>query len=463
MATSYRKPARYLLVAVLTLMLVGVIAPARSSYAAPNAAPKMSALDFRNAMRKLWEDHITWTRLYIVSAVAGLPDKDATAQRLLKNQEDIGNAVKSFYGDAAGNQLTSLLKAHIVGAVKILDAAKAGDNAALQTATNDWYTNANDIAAFLNKANPNNWPLSAVQDMMKMHLDLTIAEAVDQLKGDYAGSVSQYDKVHDEILDMADALSGGIMNQFPDRFTSTASDAETTLRITMRKLWEDHITWTRLYIVSAIAGLPDKDATAQRLLKNQEDIGNAIKSFYGDAAGGQLTALLKTHILGAVKILDAAKAGDNAALQTASNDWYANASDIAAFLNKANPNNWPLSAVQDMMKMHLDLTIAEAVDQLKGDYAGSVVQYDKVHDEILGMADALSGGIVAQFPEQFSAAGGGVMVGMPRTGGADSSQNAALTWALVLLGLVLVVAGGLVMRLQNVRVAQERPSQADKS
>src|SRR6476469_8448346 len=96
------------------------------------------------------------------------------------------------------------------------------------------------------------------------------------------------------------------------------STKEAALHDDMRKLWEDHITWTRLFIVSAVADLPDKDATTQRLLQNQVDIGNAIKPFYGDAAGDKLTALLKEHILGAAALLTAAKAGDNAGVQTAS-------------------------------------------------------------------------------------------------------------------------------------------------
>src|SRR5512136_3448141 len=64
---------------------------------------KMSALAFHDDMRKLWEDHITWTRLVIVGVAANLPDLSATVERLLKNQEDLGNAVKAFYGEAAGN------------------------------------------------------------------------------------------------------------------------------------------------------------------------------------------------------------------------------------------------------------------------------------------------------------------------------------------------------------------------
>src|SRR5262249_1374818 len=138
-------------------------------------------------------------------------------------------------------------------------------------------------------------------------------------------------------------------------------------------------------------------ATTDRLLRNQDDIGNAIKPFYGAAAGEQLTALLRQHILQAADILAAAKAGDAAALDAAETAWYANAQRIAAFLHDLNPGNWPLDMLQTMMRDHLDLTLTEAVDQLSGNFAQSVADFDRVQDEILGMADTLSNGIIAQF------------------------------------------------------------------
>lgn len=170
-------------------------------------------------MRKLWEDHITWTRLYIVSFAADLPDQDLTAQRLLRNQTDIGNAIKPFYGEEAGNALTELLDAHIQGAVDLLAAAKTGDQDAAEAASAKWYANANDIAAFLNQANPGAWPLAALQEPMKMHLDLTLQEATAGLNGDYAADIAAYDQVHDHILQLADLLSSGLIQQFPDRFS----------------------------------------------------------------------------------------------------------------------------------------------------------------------------------------------------------------------------------------------------
>jgi hypothetical protein len=188
---------------------------------APADAQQMSQADFSKAMRKLWEDHITWTRLYIISAVGNLPDKDATTRRLLQNQTDIGNAVASFYGDAAGAKLTALLKDHILGAAALIEAAKSGDKARIDAAAAKWYANADEIATFLSSANPQNWPLADMKAGMKMHLDLTLAEATDRLQGKYADGIAEYDKIHTHILGLADLLSGGIEKQFPKRFSKS--------------------------------------------------------------------------------------------------------------------------------------------------------------------------------------------------------------------------------------------------
>ncbi len=180
--------------------------------------PKMNVLAFHDAMRKLWEDHITWTRLAIVDLASGAAETNATVARLLQNQVDIGDAIKPFYGDQAGAQLTSLLKTHIIQAANIVVDSKAGNTAGANENITAWYANANEIAAFLSSANPVNWPLATMKDLMKMHLDLTLKEAVAQLEGNYTLSVATYDLVHQEILKMADVLSSGIILQFPFKF-----------------------------------------------------------------------------------------------------------------------------------------------------------------------------------------------------------------------------------------------------
>ena len=198
--------------------LIVLVALATFSPVLAKRKPQVDPQAFHDAMRKLWEDHITWTRLFIVSDLAGLPDKEQTAARLLQNQVDIGNAIKPFYGDAAGDQLTKLLREHILTAAELLDAAKAGNSAAFQDAKTRWYANADEIATFLNAANPKAWPLDEMKAMMKSHLDLTLEEASARLNGDWSGDVAAYDKIHEQILGMADMLSQGIIHQFPNKF-----------------------------------------------------------------------------------------------------------------------------------------------------------------------------------------------------------------------------------------------------
>jgi hypothetical protein len=160
---------------------------------------------------------VVWTRDYIVAAVGDQPDAKAAADRLLRNQEDIGNAIATYYGAPAGQQLTTLLKEHITIAVDLIKAAKSGDKAAQQQADNRWQQNAGQIADFLSKANPN-WPKATLSEMMRKHLSTTTNEVVARLNKDWVADVSAFDAVYEHILQMADALSDGIIKQFPNKF-----------------------------------------------------------------------------------------------------------------------------------------------------------------------------------------------------------------------------------------------------
>jgi hypothetical protein len=174
------------------------------------------------------------------------------------------------------------------------------------------------------------------------------------------------------------------------------------VRLALRKLWSDHVIWTREYIVAAVAGTPDAGAAATRLLTNQEDIGAAVAGFYGQAAGDRLTELLKEHIMIAVDLVAAAKSGDQPAFEKHDARWTANIETIARFLAGANPN-WPEKDVLDLLALHLKLTKDETVARIGGDWDADVKAFDDIFTEILVLADALNDGIAAQFPEKFGA------------------------------------------------------------
>lgn len=197
--------------------------PASDSNAAVATASIQSASkavrkdELKTAMRKLWEDHITYTRNYIISALADLPDADAVAKRLLQNQDDIGAAIKPYYGEAAGSKLATLLRDHIMIATEVVKAAKAGNQQQLTAAQSKWSANGKDIAAFLSNAN-SHWPKKDLEAMLQKHLDLTTRAVVGRLNKDWTADIKAYDEGHMHMLMFADALTDGIAKQFPAKF-----------------------------------------------------------------------------------------------------------------------------------------------------------------------------------------------------------------------------------------------------
>ena len=185
------------------------------------------------------------------------------------------------------------------------------------------------------------------------------------------------------------------------RMSPATSSRAIALRMGMRALWEDHVYWTRMAVVSLTENLPDAKATVARLLQNQAQIGAAVKPYYGAAASKKLASLLHQHIVIAADVVAAAQKGDKAALAKQQARWQANADQLAAFLNSANPQNWKLGALKGMLYEHLGLTTNEVVDRLQHKWAADVRATNRINSQALEMADMLAAGIVAQFPAKF--------------------------------------------------------------
>jgi hypothetical protein len=209
--------------------LAGSATPARAEHQAAKATAShpggtMTKEQLHDAMRKLWEDHVEYTRNYIISGLAGLDDAQKCAERLLRNQDDIGNAIKPFYGDQAGSKLTALLRDHILIAAEIVKAARASDHKGVDVGEKKWHANGNDIASFLSGANPH-WQKAKLVEMLDKHLAYTTDEVVSRLKQDWSADIQAYDQGHEHMLMFADMLTDGIAQQFPNRVRATLAAA----------------------------------------------------------------------------------------------------------------------------------------------------------------------------------------------------------------------------------------------
>jgi hypothetical protein len=203
-------------IAVFIIALVAISAV--PALAQPLAAKKTSQLAYHDEWRKLWEDHITWTRVVIIGILNELPGTNTYIGRLLQNYEDMEDALAPYYGDDA-EVLGDLIKDHLVIAAEILTALNNGQPTDALIAS--WYANAHDIAVQMNEMNPQFWPLEETEQMWTDHLDATLEEATDHFTGNFAGEVAAYDRVHDMALEMADFISNGVMQQFPSQFTGS--------------------------------------------------------------------------------------------------------------------------------------------------------------------------------------------------------------------------------------------------
>jgi hypothetical protein len=195
-----------------------------------------------------------------------------------------------------------------------------------------------------------------------------------------------------------DALA---VSRSPAATSDGISSKELVLRQEMRRLWEEHVAWTRLAVISLTTGSPDTKATVARLLRNQGDLGKAIKPYYGAAAGNELARLLREHITIAADLIAAAKAGDQARVASEQARWGRNADEIAGFLKRANPESWKLGEMKAMLRTHLGLTTQEVVARLQRKWSADVRVYDAIQRQALGMADMLSDGLVTQFSARF--------------------------------------------------------------
>lgn len=366
--------------------------------------PLTSQLELRDDVRQLWAQRAFWTRVYLVDVLGELPSQDATLQRLMQNQVALGEAMKPFYGDAAGDEFTALLQENAMLGNQLMIATRDAEKARVLELTNQWQLSTSRLADFLADQNP-------YLSREELHLqfqaygDVTAQQVNERVAKNWEADIEAADASMRHALLLADALSAGLAAQFPAKVSTPVESAnQQTLHVELRQLWSDHVNWVRLFFVSDMSRLPDVTAAANRLMENQVELGNALKPYYGNPAGTQLANLLTEHIVLAVEVLHALESNNQDALSAANTKWQANADAIGAYLASANPY-LEAGTMQALMRSHLDQLVVEASARLNGDYAGEIAAHDVVEHHIFVLSDAISDAIGKQFSGNFKPEG----------------------------------------------------------
>ena len=169
---------------------------------------------------------------------------------------------------------------------------------------------------------------------------------------------------------------------------------------TWRKLWEQHVMWTRSLIISKVDNLGDAEVVATRLLRNPTDMGNELKPFFKQSSVNIFVKLFEEHLLIAAKLVDAAVASNSQLVDQLDRDWFRNADEIAQLMHEFFPSE-SKESWQMMMHEHLRLTKEEAVLRIGRKYKENIAIYDIIETQALGMADMVASGIIKEFFMQY--------------------------------------------------------------
>ena len=168
-------------------------------------------------MNLVWEQHIMWTRMLLISIAENLKDLDVTQARLLQNPKDIADIFRRYYGNMVANQIQQLLTEHLVIGKELIVALKNNNQEQATKLNTKWYQNADSMAEAFSSINPF-YPKEEIRKMLYDHLRLTTNEVNARLKGDYVEDIKAYDMVQKEILKMSQFFVMGIVQQFPNLF-----------------------------------------------------------------------------------------------------------------------------------------------------------------------------------------------------------------------------------------------------
>ncbi|MDQ0215786.1 hypothetical protein J2S13_002206 [Oikeobacillus pervagus] len=182
-----------------------------------NQCISQAAVDLMRDNRSLWEEHVAWTRMAIISLTFKLPDVEYVIARLLQNATHMGEMIRPLYGDAAADRYATLIKEHLLFAADLVKATLAGDQQAAMMAEQKWYANADEIAVFLSRIN-RYLPEEKVRDMFYQHLDLTKQEAINMINMNYQKDIEIYDAIEEQAREMADMISEAMVKLYPDIF-----------------------------------------------------------------------------------------------------------------------------------------------------------------------------------------------------------------------------------------------------
>lgn len=330
------------------------------------------------------------------------PTVKAAFGALDENTKMLGAAIGSIYGPDAEKAFLDSWRAHLGFFVDYTLGAATGKEAMQKKALKDLDGYRADFGSLIEGATEGELTQDQVADALKPHVESTII-AIDAV---VAGSPDAFDKLQKasgHLPGIATALAGGISAQ--QGLEGSVDDGAATLQRDLTGLLASHEYLAGITVYTAVGAKGDlEDPTVQAasgaLDDNTKDLAAAIGSIYGPEAEKQFLDLWRAHI-GFFVDYTLGVATDNPAMQKkALKNLDGYRADFGALIEGATEGGLTQDQVAEALQPHVESTVI-AIDAT---VAGDADAFDKLQEaagHLPGIATALSGAIVAQFPDKF--------------------------------------------------------------
>ena len=166
-------------------------------------------VDLRQRMRMAWLNHITLVKFYLISFFENLSGQNAWKDAVYKNAEEILAIFAQYYPASAMQRFRKLFMEHL----RLTDEVAAGlkaDPAFSGAAMENWYINAEEIASFLSRQTPA-YNETELRKMFYDHLDMERQQMEAYLDGDYETDIEIYLRSQQNMIELADFLTSGLL------------------------------------------------------------------------------------------------------------------------------------------------------------------------------------------------------------------------------------------------------------
>jgi hypothetical protein len=209
---------RGLLAVILVTGFIGLgLAETAPGKTASGTAAAISSADFKSNMKRLWLENMSYTRNFIISSLADLPDLPKLKERLNKNHSDIAEEFKTFYGNIVAENVAEILQKHITTTEEIVKVVNKGTQEQFLEINARWEANAEELAEFLNIKMPK-IAKQTFSNMFYKQLTATSGQIVARVKKDWDSDFAYFDKGLVNVQVIAETLADGLMKQFPKKF-----------------------------------------------------------------------------------------------------------------------------------------------------------------------------------------------------------------------------------------------------